>query len=60
MLMMTFIRKKIRKKNTYYYIVENKRDGSRVYQKVLHYIGTIETLIKKLKIADEILKKRKL
>ena len=57
--MMVFIRKKVRRGNTYYYIVENKREGNKVYQKVLYYIGTIKTLIKKLKIADEVLKKRK-
>lgn len=56
---MVFIRKKIRERNTYYYIVENKRDGSKVYQKVLYYIGTIEMLIKKLKIAEDVLKKQK-
>ena len=57
--MMAFIRKKVRGKNTYYYIVENKREGNRVYQKVLYYIGTIGTLIKKLKIADQVLKQKK-
>lgn len=57
--MMVFIRKKVRKGKTYYYIVENKREGDKVYQKVLHYIGTIDTLIKKLKIADEILKQKR-
>ena len=57
--MMVFIRKKVRKGNTYYYIVENRREGDKVYQKVLYYIGTIETLIKKLKVADEVLKKKK-
>lgn len=56
---MVFIRKKVRGKNTYYYIVENKREGDRVYQKVLYYIGTIKTLIKKLKIADQVLKQKK-
>ena len=58
-LMMVFIRKKVRKGNIYYYIVENKREGSKVHQKVLYYIGTIKTLIKKLKIADEVLKQKK-
>lgn len=57
--MMVFIRKKFRKGNIYYYIVENKREGSKVHQKVLYYIGTIKTLIKKLKIADEVLKQKK-
>lgn len=55
---MVFIRKKIKNGNTYYYIVENKREGDKVHQKVLYYIGTIETLIKKLKIADQIIKKQ--
>ena len=57
--MMVFIRKKVRKGNTYYYIVENKREGDKVCQKVLYYIGTIETLRRKLKIADEVLKQKK-
>lgn len=57
--MMVFIRKKVRNGNTYYYIVETKREGNKVSQKVIYYIGTIGTLIKKLKIADEILKQKK-
>jgi len=57
--MMAFIRKKVKNGNTYYYIVESRREGNKVFQKVLYYIGTIETLIKKLKIADRILKQKK-
>jgi hypothetical protein len=47
---MAFIRKKqIRSKN-YYYIVESKLVKGRVKQKVIYYIGTADTLLKKLKI----------
>ncbi|MBI5871630.1 hypothetical protein HZB88_00930 [archaeon] len=56
--MMTFIRKKLNKGKTYYYIVESVRDKDKIKQRVIRYIGTIETLIKKLDIADKILKKR--
>lgn len=56
--MMVFIRKKNIKGKTYYYIVEAVREKDKVYQKVIRYIGTIETLIKKLDIADKIMKKR--
>lgn len=56
--MMAYIRKKINKGRSYYYIVEAVRDKDKVKQKVIRYIGTIEMLIKKLDIADKTLKKR--
>ena len=48
--MMAYIRtKKIKGKN-YYYIVEGKRDGGgKVKQKVIQYLGTVETILKKFK-----------
>jgi hypothetical protein len=56
--MMVFLRtKKIKNKN-YYYIVEAFREGGKIKQKVLMYIGTVESMLKKLKIANEVLKKK--
>ncbi len=48
--MMAYIRaKKIKGKN-YYYIVEGKRDEEgKVKQKVIQYLGTVETILKKFK-----------
>ena len=37
---MAFIRAKKRGDKTYYYLVENKREGKKVNQKVLKYLGT--------------------
>ncbi len=54
---MAYIRKKVNKGRSYYYIVEAVREKDQVKQKVIRYIGTIETLIKKLDIADKVLKK---
>lgn len=54
---MAYVRKKINKGKSYYYIVEAVRENDKVKQKVIRYIGTIETLIKKLDIADKVLKK---
>jgi len=35
-----FIRAKTIKNKDYYYLVENKRDGEKVKQKVVKYLGT--------------------
>ncbi len=56
--MMAYIRKKKIKGKTYYYIVEAVREKDKVKQKVIRYVGTMETLMKKLDIADKILKKK--
>ena len=37
---MAFIRAKVSRGNTYYYLVENHREGKKVRQKVLKYLGT--------------------
>ncbi|MBU3913351.1 MAG: hypothetical protein KKE50_04620 [Nanoarchaeota archaeon] len=47
---MTFIRKKVIKGKNYYYVVESKLEKGKVKQKVIYYIGTADTLLKKLKI----------
>ena len=37
---MAFIRERRRGNRTYYYLVENRREGKKVRQKVLKYLGT--------------------
>jgi len=44
-----FIRANKRKNRVYYYIVESKRFGKKVKQKVILYLGTAETVLNKLK-----------
>jgi hypothetical protein len=44
-----FIRANKRKNKVYYYVVESKRVGKKIKQKVLLYLGTAETVLKKLK-----------
>jgi hypothetical protein len=44
-----YIRANKRGSRTYYYIVESVRKGERVIQKVILYLGTAETVLKKLK-----------
>ncbi|MFH1316506.1 MAG: hypothetical protein ABII01_03245 [Candidatus Woesearchaeota archaeon] len=48
--MMAYVRtKKIKGKN-YYYVVEGKRDDEgKVKQKVIKYLGTVETILNKFK-----------
>lgn len=46
---MAFLRKKVVDGRIYYYIVENKLIKGKVKQKVLLYLGTAESLLKKLK-----------
>lgn len=42
---MAFVRKKHKKNQDYFYIVESYRDGSKVRQRTLEYIGTLENLM---------------
>ena len=42
---MVFIRSKKIKGKTYYYIVENKRQGKTIKQQVIKYIGTADKLL---------------
>jgi len=44
-----FIRANKRKKKVYYYVVESERNGDKVNQKVLLYLGSAETVYNKLK-----------
>lgn len=47
---MAFIRKKKIGGKIYYYIVKNQLVDGKVKQKVIYYIGTAETLLKKLRV----------
>jgi len=47
---MVFIRKKKVRGKTYYYVVENNLINGKIKQKVIYYIGTADTLLKKLKV----------
>ena len=56
--MMTFLRtKKIKNKN-YYYIVESYRKDGKIKQRVIMYVGTIETMLNKINLANKILKEK--
>jgi hypothetical protein len=50
MKVMMFIRTKKKKGRIYYYLVKAIRKGNKVQQKVLMYLGTAETLFKKLQL----------
>ncbi len=51
--LMMFIRTKKKDRRIYYYIVKSVREGDKVQQKVLCYLGTAETFFKKLKLLKE-------
>ena len=55
--MMAYIRKKTVKGKTYYYVVEGvydkKKNPLRPKQKVIRYLGNIDTILKKYKFWDE-------
>lgn len=46
---MVFIRRKKVKSITYYYIVESYKEKGRVKQRVLCYLGTADSILKKFK-----------
>jgi hypothetical protein len=43
-----FIRANRRKNKVYYYVVESEREGKKVKQRVLLYLGSAETVFSKL------------
>jgi hypothetical protein len=52
---MSYVRAKRRGNRTYYYLVESKREGKRVRQRVIRYLGTevptkekLETILKEV------------
>jgi len=44
-----FIRANRRKNKVYYYIVESEREGKKVKQKIILYLGSAKTVYNKLK-----------
>jgi hypothetical protein len=54
-----FKRKKDEKERTYYYLVEAKRDGKKVSQKVLRYLGTADTISETYKELETLRQKSK-
>ncbi len=50
---MAYIRKKKIKGNIYYYAVEGKYENNKIKQKVIRYLGTIETILDKFKFWDK-------
>jgi hypothetical protein len=48
-ILFMFIRANKRKKKVYYYIVESTRNGEKVKQKTLLYLGSAGTVFNKLK-----------
>lgn len=45
---MAFVRAKQRGEKTYYYLVESKREGNRVRQKVIKYLGAERPTVEKI------------
>jgi hypothetical protein len=54
---MMFIRSKKKGNKTYYWIVESIRIKEKVIQKPIRYIGSAESLLKKLELLDNLIKK---
>ena len=52
-----FIRSKKKGKQTYYWIVESLRIKDKVIQKPIRYIGTAESLLERLTLLEELVKK---
>ena len=53
-IMMAYIRKKKIKGQTYYYIVEGRYDNQgKVHQKVIKYLGNIQSILEKIKFWEE-------
>lgn len=56
--MMVYLRQKKIRGHNYYYIVEGNLVKGKVKQKVIFYIGTADTLLKKLQLLNKFLKKK--
>ena len=54
----TFKRKNDDKVRTYYYLVEAKREGPKVLQKVVKYLGTADTIAKDYTELEQLRKKK--
>ena len=55
---MAYIRERRRGNRTYYYLVESRREGNKVRQKVLKYLGTTLPTAEKLASLKEEFKDR--
>lgn len=55
---MAFVRERRRGNRTYYYLVESRREGNKVRQKVLKYLGTTLPTAEKLASLKEEFKDR--
>lgn len=53
-----FKRKKDNSERTYFYIVEGKKVDGKVKQKVLRYLGTIDTMLKTYEELDKLKSKK--
>ena len=51
---MMFIRSKKKGNKTYYWIVESKRIKDKFVQKPIKYIGSAESLLKKIKLLEKL------
>lgn len=54
-----FKRKKDEKERTYFYLVEAKRNGKKVNQKVKRYLGTADTISEDYRELDKLRQKLK-
>lgn len=53
-----FKRKKDDKERTYFYIVEGKKVNGKVKQKVIRYLGTVDTILQSYEELDRLRLKR--
>lgn len=52
--MMAYIRAKKKRRKNYYYVVEGKRDGEgKVKQKIIKYLGPVESILEKYKFWEK-------
>jgi hypothetical protein len=52
-------KRKRTKPKRYYYIVSSKREGDKVKQKIIMFLGTVENIFTNYKIARKYIKKHK-
>lgn len=55
----SFKRKNDDKPRTYFYLVEARREGRKVLQKVIRYLGTADTILSDYKELDKLRSKKK-
>ena len=57
-IIMMFVRSKKKGNRTYYWIVESIRIKGKVIQKPIRYIGSAESLLEKLELLEQLLRKK--